>query len=304
MTLAYVKIPSMVLCLSYKGKGTRNFEDVHDLVFRMPNLEYRNKTWSNLDLALQLKKDVIRALISHAGAIVGNKISRHRPSKHGQSRLRQIANTSAMLNTSPDLSATASDSNSLRDRDRDHSPGGSDASGDRDRDRDRDRDPLPSRRSFASGRGSVFSAVSEESSLRSGRSDERSLHGLGLGGSAVLGGSWQDDDLVLEDGTDFADELSRVDQTEPEHAHTSALGLHSLSRHVTQLASSGPFGHKTRVGSGSGSGSFRERAGSFRDGKDGRDGEGEDSEDGRSRKARMLLGGARKFFGGGGGHAG
>jgi hypothetical protein len=232
MTLAYVKIPSMVLCLSYKGKGSRNFEDVHDLVFRMPNLEYRNKTWSNLDLALQLKKDVIRALISHAGAIVGNKISRHRrPSRHGQTRLRQMANTSAMLHGSPDLSGT--DSNSLRD----HSPGGSDASGE-----------LPPRRSFASGRGSVFSAVSEESSLRSGRS------GPEVTGS-VLGGSWQNDDGAIEDGADFADELSRVDQTEPEHANM----IHNLSRHVTQFT---PFGHKPR------SGSFRDSASIGEDSED------------------------------------
>ncbi|MCJ1311218.1 hypothetical protein MMC25_004889 [Agyrium rufum] len=96
MTLSYVKIPSVVLCLSYKGKGERNIEDVHDFVFRMPNLEYRNKTWSNLDLALRLKKDVIRALISHTGAIIGNKLSHHRPNKTQQSRLRQIANTSIL----------------------------------------------------------------------------------------------------------------------------------------------------------------------------------------------------------------
>lgn len=189
MTLAYVKIPSMVLCLSYKGKGNRNFEDVHDLVFRMPTLEYRNKTWSNLDLALQLKKDVIRALISHTGAIIGNKLSHHRPSKHAQSRLRQIANSSTMLNTSPDLSGT--DSNSVRDQ----SPGASDASGE-----------LPPRRSFASGRGSVFSTVSEESSLRSGRSGAERT-------SSVLG-SWRDEGRFEEDGRGFADELSRVDQTE------------------------------------------------------------------------------------------
>ncbi|KAH0562013.1 hypothetical protein GP486_003283 [Trichoglossum hirsutum] len=93
MTLAYVKVPSVVLCLSYKGKGERNFQDVHDFVFRMPILEYRNKTWSNLDLALQLKKDVVKALISHAGAIIGNKLSHHRPPKQQQqqqSRLREI----------------------------------------------------------------------------------------------------------------------------------------------------------------------------------------------------------------------
>jgi len=100
MTLAFVKIPSMVLCLSYKGKGHRNIEDVHNLVFRMPTLEYRNKTWSNLDLALQLKKDVIKALISHAGAIVGNKFSNHKPSRQQISRLREIANMSTLLKDS------------------------------------------------------------------------------------------------------------------------------------------------------------------------------------------------------------
>ena len=97
MTLAYVKIPSVVLCLSYKGRGERNIEDVHNFVFRMPALEYRNKTWSNLDLALRLKKDVIKALISHTGAIIGNKFSQHRPNKHQQSRLREIANSSSLL---------------------------------------------------------------------------------------------------------------------------------------------------------------------------------------------------------------
>ncbi|KAL8969170.1 MAG: hypothetical protein Q9183_002122 [Haloplaca sp. 2 TL-2023] len=87
MTLAYVKIPSVVLCLSYKGRGDRNIEDVHDFVFRMPVLEYRNKTWSNLDLALRLKKDVIKALISHTGAIIGNKFSK-RPRRIGEMRDR------------------------------------------------------------------------------------------------------------------------------------------------------------------------------------------------------------------------
>ncbi|MCJ1478897.1 hypothetical protein MMC13_007581 [Lambiella insularis] len=103
MTLAYVKIPSVVLCLSYKGRGERNIEDVHDFVFRMPALEYRNKTWSNLDLALRLKKDIIRALISHTGAIIGNKLYHHRPNKHQQSRLREIANSSSLLPSTDSL---------------------------------------------------------------------------------------------------------------------------------------------------------------------------------------------------------
>jgi hypothetical protein len=97
MTLAYVKIPSVVLCLSYKGKGERNIEDVHDFVFRLPMIEYRNKTWSNLDLALALKKDVIRALISHTGAIINNKFSKHRPNASQQNRLRELATSSMLL---------------------------------------------------------------------------------------------------------------------------------------------------------------------------------------------------------------
>ncbi|KAF1995523.1 hypothetical protein P154DRAFT_526233 [Amniculicola lignicola CBS 123094] len=225
MTLAYVKIPSMVLCLSYKGKGQRNFEDVHDLVFRMPTLEYRNKTWSNLDLALQLKKDVVRALISHAGAIVGNKFTHRRANKQTQSRLRQIANSSTLLHTSPDLSGT--DSNSIPD----HSPGDSDASN----------DGAP-RRSFTSGRGSMFSHVSEGSSLRSGRSGITS----DFAGSTYVG-NWRDDPSIIEDGRGFADELSRVDQTEPEHANM----ISTLSRHLSSVKTGLSGGSRdTSVGPG------------------------------------------------------
>ncbi|KAL2429790.1 UPF0648 protein C3H5.09c [Exophiala dermatitidis] len=96
MTLAHVKLNSFVICLSYKGKGERNFEDLHDFVFRMPTLEYRNKTWSNLDLALRLKKDVIKALISHTGAIIGNKFSQHRPNRRQVERLKEIAHSSTI----------------------------------------------------------------------------------------------------------------------------------------------------------------------------------------------------------------
>lgn len=115
MTLAFVKIPSMVLCLSYKGQGKRNLEDVHDLVFRMPTLEYRNKTWSNLDLALQLKKDVIRALISHTPSIIGNKFHHHKPNQQQQSRLREIANMSTFMSASNTGVNEISENGSLMD---------------------------------------------------------------------------------------------------------------------------------------------------------------------------------------------
>ncbi|KAH6664363.1 mitochondrial protein from FMP27-domain-containing protein [Plectosphaerella plurivora] len=100
MTFAYISMPSVVLCLSYKGKESRNFEDVHDFVFRMPAIEWRNKTWSNLDLALALKKAVIKALISHTGAIIGNKF-KLRPNTAQTSKLRELANNSSLIAPAP-----------------------------------------------------------------------------------------------------------------------------------------------------------------------------------------------------------
>ena len=110
MTLAHVKMNSFVICLSYKGKGDRNLEDLHSFVFRMPTLEYSNKTWSNLDLALRLKRDVIKALISHTGAIIGNKFTHHRPGKQAQSKLRELAKGHALLPNSDTLVNTPSTS--------------------------------------------------------------------------------------------------------------------------------------------------------------------------------------------------
>jgi len=109
MTFAYIKMPSVVLCLSYKGKGERNLEDVHDFVFKLPAIELRNKTWSNLDLAMNVKNHVIRALISHTGAIISNKISKHRPNTAQQSKLRELATSSVLLAT-PALSNTGDNS--------------------------------------------------------------------------------------------------------------------------------------------------------------------------------------------------
>ncbi|KAJ5083575.1 hypothetical protein N7456_013002 [Penicillium angulare] len=107
MTLARVKVHDVVLSMSYKGKGEHNIEDLHDFVFRLPVLEYGNKTWSNLDLALRLKKDVIKALISHAPAILGNKFSHHRPSKQQQKKFREMASSSQLLPSTNSLANTA-----------------------------------------------------------------------------------------------------------------------------------------------------------------------------------------------------
>lgn len=56
MSIVDIKIETTLLCVSYKGHGSRNLTDIHEFVIRLPELEYKNKMWSNLDLALRLKK--------------------------------------------------------------------------------------------------------------------------------------------------------------------------------------------------------------------------------------------------------
>ena len=113
MTLAHVRVNDVILCVSYKGKGDRNIEDIHDFVFRLPVLEYQNKTWSNLDLALRLKKDVIRALISHAPAILGNKFSNHRQSRQQIKRQNHLVNSLSIRNASEAIKSKSVQSLSL-----------------------------------------------------------------------------------------------------------------------------------------------------------------------------------------------
>ncbi|KAJ6784139.1 hypothetical protein PWT90_04169 [Aphanocladium album] len=117
MTFAHIKMPSVVLCLSYKGKDQRNFEDVHDFVFRLPTIEWQNKTWSNLDLALALKKAVMKALISHTGAIIGNKFSKHRPNAEQRSKLREMANSSVLIAPLTTSGAASTYAGSINDSD-------------------------------------------------------------------------------------------------------------------------------------------------------------------------------------------
>ncbi|CCG82056.1 Putative uncharacterized protein [Taphrina deformans PYCC 5710] len=91
MSLVYVKVPSVVLALSFKGAKAKNFVDVTDFVFKMPTIEYRNKTWSYLDLAEHLKREVIKAVLAHTGSLLKDKMTHYRKSKSRQSTLvRQL----------------------------------------------------------------------------------------------------------------------------------------------------------------------------------------------------------------------
>ncbi|KAF2670349.1 hypothetical protein BT63DRAFT_478518 [Microthyrium microscopicum] len=165
MTLSYVNVSSMVLCLSYKGKGERNIvtANVHDLVFRLPTLEYRNKTWSTFDLVNHLRKEVVQALLRHSPTILGNMFTHHRPNRNQQSRLREMANSSVILGNGLNDSAAAL---SIRDPSKHFSDVSSsramsttdyDISFNDDESGYHSRDPSLPRGSFASNRESQYS---------------------------------------------------------------------------------------------------------------------------------------------------
>ncbi|KAJ3051417.1 hypothetical protein HK097_007555 [Rhizophlyctis rosea] len=74
----YIKVPGVQHCLSYRGPKEKNLEDLYMFAFKMPTLEYRNKTWSWLDFLEALKKDASRAVLANTGALVRDKLFQKR----------------------------------------------------------------------------------------------------------------------------------------------------------------------------------------------------------------------------------
>lgn len=61
---SYIKIPQVIVRLSYKGNKEKNFEDITNVCLTVPNLEYHNVTWTWLDLWLAMKNDSRKVLLS------------------------------------------------------------------------------------------------------------------------------------------------------------------------------------------------------------------------------------------------
>ncbi|KAG9294077.1 hypothetical protein G9A89_001318 [Geosiphon pyriformis] len=72
-TFIYINIPEVTHNISYQGAKEKNLEDLYDFVFTLPTIIYQNKTWSWLDLLEHLKRDIIKTIIYHTGALVREK---------------------------------------------------------------------------------------------------------------------------------------------------------------------------------------------------------------------------------------
>ncbi|ORZ34566.1 golgi-body localization protein domain-domain-containing protein [Catenaria anguillulae PL171] len=73
-------MPSVALCISYRGNKEKNIEDIHEFVLTLPTMEYHNKTWTWLEFLTQVRRDVFFAVLSHTGQLVKEKLfSSRRP---------------------------------------------------------------------------------------------------------------------------------------------------------------------------------------------------------------------------------
>ncbi|PRT52823.1 hypothetical protein B9G98_00443 [Wickerhamiella sorbophila] len=78
MNLIEFKIHAMKLTVSYKGRSRSNLLDLQEVTIPLPEIYYTNKMWNKLDLLNHLKKDILRVLVGHSYAIIGNRFRRHK----------------------------------------------------------------------------------------------------------------------------------------------------------------------------------------------------------------------------------
>jgi hypothetical protein len=71
------RLRSTVLCITFRGKGSKKLINVSNFVFRFPDVAFTNRTMTLLDLSMYIKKMLVKALLTHTGSILGNKLSSH-----------------------------------------------------------------------------------------------------------------------------------------------------------------------------------------------------------------------------------
>lgn len=96
MVIGEFEVKRMKLCVSFKPPKHLNIIDVHNLNITIPTLRYKNKTWTGVDFANHLKRDIIKVVLSHSGKIIGNKFKK-RDRKAASTPLKQISDYSEYM---------------------------------------------------------------------------------------------------------------------------------------------------------------------------------------------------------------
>ncbi|VVT53361.1 uncharacterized protein SAPINGB_P003535 [Magnusiomyces paraingens] len=114
MAIVQIRFVETTVCVSYKGQGSRNLLDIHEFVLKVPEISYQNKTWSNMDLVLHLKKDITKVLLNHSGSLLGNKIKKHHQTRKKGQQLHQISDYVSFISVD-DLASTESGRSSKKE---------------------------------------------------------------------------------------------------------------------------------------------------------------------------------------------
>ncbi|KAI9218488.1 hypothetical protein BC828DRAFT_407546 [Blastocladiella britannica] len=78
-TFIAIRIPKVVLCISYRGNKEKNIEDIQDFVLTLPTMAYNNKTWTWLEFMTQVRRDILFAVLGHTGQLLRDKMFSRRP---------------------------------------------------------------------------------------------------------------------------------------------------------------------------------------------------------------------------------
>lgn len=77
LSIVSFKFKSCVISVTFRGHGSKRLVNVTDFALTLPEMTFTNQTWTLLDLTMEIKKFAIKALLSHTGSILGNKMVNH-----------------------------------------------------------------------------------------------------------------------------------------------------------------------------------------------------------------------------------
>lgn len=99
LSIVSLRLFATTVCVSYKGGGAKSVLDIHEFTLALPDIVYENKTWTNMDAVLHLKRDVTKILLRHTGSLLGNKLKRHHRRKNSH-QLNQLQDYNSFTSVS------------------------------------------------------------------------------------------------------------------------------------------------------------------------------------------------------------
>lgn len=96
MSIINIDISKFKLMVSFDAPPHLVFLDAYKLSMNIPNLKYQGELWSTKDIVLQIRKDIIKIILSHTGKIIGNKFKIRKKVKNDKP-LKQISDFSKFV---------------------------------------------------------------------------------------------------------------------------------------------------------------------------------------------------------------